>query len=358
MEYYYSILDYFPYVIIFIVVCIMELSAFNNKFKSKFIYYVLLLFTILRYNVGWDYEMYKNAVLNANIERFEPLSKLIFIICSAFNFYPLVFFVYGFSILYLTKIAIEKYSSNYVISWVVYITFPFFFLASLSTLRQSLTTSLILYSFYFAFKKRIYPFFIIILISSLIHSSGIFGLLVYPIVNIKIKRNILFIITIVSFFISPIIENIIKPILLSYNFNQLNFYLQNDITEKSTILQYIVYIISIFNLLIYSRLKSIDQKAENFIKLSTFGLIVYNVLSFEPNSAFRIGGFFLSFWIYLFPLYSKIFSYKNAKFFNFNIVLILFLMFFLYLNILVNAYLNGVLEKVGLLPYDFWFNNL
>lgn len=127
MEYYYSILDYFPYVIIFIVVCIMELSAFNNKFKSKFIYYVLLLFTILRYNVGWDYEMYKNAVLNANIERFEPLSKLIFIICSAFNFYPLVFFVYGFSILYLTKIAIEKYSSNYVISWVVhYISFLFF----------------------------------------------------------------------------------------------------------------------------------------------------------------------------------------------------------------------------------------
>ncbi|GGP06540.1 hypothetical protein GCM10010992_26950 [Cloacibacterium rupense] len=358
MEYHYSILDYFPYAIIFILVCIMELSAFTSKFKSRFIYYVLLLFTVLRYNVGWDYEMYKNAIFYRDFERFEPLSKLIFSICSIFNFYPLVFFVFGLLILYFTKISIEKYSSNYVVSWAVFIAFPFFFLASLSTLRQSLTNALILYSFHFAFQKKIYPFIVIILMSSLIHSSGIFGFFLYPIVNIKIKRNILFIITVISFFISPIIENIIKPLLLNYEFTQLNFYLQNNVTEKSTILQYIVYAVSFFNLIFYNKLNSIDDKAKIFIKLSSFGLIAYNILSFEPNSAFRIGAFFFSFWFYLFPLYSKIISYKIERFVNFNLVLILFVMFFLYLNILVSAYLNGILEKVGLLPYDFWFNNL
>ncbi|MBF2708208.1 EpsG family protein [Flavobacterium soyangense] len=362
MEYVFSFVDLWPYILIALLFILCYYYKIQES--SKIIYFTLLLFSCLRYDVGWDYDMYVWEIgkgYDLLIEgRFEPLSKVIFIIASELNFYPIAFIFFAWLTLRLVSLSIDKYSVNPTISWLVFYSFPLFFFASLSTIRQSLATALILYSYQFAVERKIVKFLLIIMVAFLFHTSAISGLIILPLLYLNVSKKGNYILFISSFFLSIII----KKIILSSFINELSvisrlqeFYIDAD-TASPTKLQYLYYIIAVVNLIYYDKLVALNSLNKQIISITTFGIFFFNVFSFEPISASRISAFFLLFWIYLIPYYSKIFSIRYGKIIQHIIFTLLLSLSFYYLSMYVSSYQNNIQEKVSFLPYKFWFFNL
>lgn len=359
MKYEFSYIDLWPYVIIAFIFIICYNFKIRNS--SKIIYSTLLMFSALRYDVGWDYTSYieemsegYSSLMNG---RLEFLSKYIFIIANYLNFYPFAFIFFAWLTLKLVEKSINKYSIDPLISWLVFYSLPLFFFASLSTIRQSLATAMILFSYQFLNKKQYLKFTLTILTASLFHSSALIGFLLFPLTLIPLNRSINLLILISSFFLSFFIKSLLSTGFLS----QLDilsrfqdFYIDAE-TSSPTKLQYLYYIIVGFNLFYYDRLVALDISNKKMITITTFGVFLFNILSFEPITSTRLSAFFLLFWIYIIPYYLLIFSKGKGIVIQKIIFNMLLLLSFYYLFIYVEAYESRIQEKISFLPYKFWF---
>jgi len=360
MNYIFSYLDLWPYFLIIVVFILCFI--FKPKYSSTIIFITLFLFCALRYDIGWDYTNYVSIIKNENAGAFEQnygyFSTLFFSIGRILNFYPIVFILFAFLILKTVELTIKKHSSDSILSWLVFYSMPIFFFASLSTLRQSLATFILFYSYHFVKEKKYLLFFTAIIVASLFHTSALAGILILPIVLFPQSRlsNATFLL--ISFFISAFLYDFLISLNLESDaYSKLIYYINTE-TAKPTILQYLFYIIGISNLIFYNRLVKINPNNKALITLSTFGLIIFNILSFEPVSQSRISTFFFVFWILLIPDYCKLFTIRSARIANSIIITCFIALSFFYLSIYINAYNTGILEKISFLPYKFWFNNL
>lgn len=361
MRYYFYFLDLLPYFIIavLLIICLLSKSLKENV-KSKIVFISLMLFSVLRYDVGWDYYMYKYQIITGDTGRYELLSKFVFDLGRDISFYPIVFIFFGFFTLYYTKLTIDRYSKNVVLSWIIFYGLPFLFMASLSTIRQSLATAIIFYSVNFALKKQYYKFIFFILTAYFFHSSAVIGLLLYPLVHYKIRKSTLFVLLISSLLLDNFFGDYLKNIIYDTinGSSNLTFYIDNPNEEYQMIkLKILLNIICLVSLAFYNKIIFKSDLSEKFLTISTFGVIFFNSFIFEPNSAYRIGAFFMQFWVLLIPDY--IFKFRERS----KVREILIASFFIFFNsvmlwLLIIAYLNEELEKIGVLPYDFWFNNL
>lgn len=363
MNYSFSFFDLWPYIFISLIFIICYNYDFKNT--SKIIYLTLLFFTILRFEVGWDYFSYvaeiKEGVEYFKNSRYEPLSNLIFIMSASLKFYPLAFIIFGWLTLLFVFKSINNFSVKPVISWLVYYSLPLFFFASLSTLRQSLATVIILYSYKFLREKKDIKFFFAIFIATLFHTSGIFGILLWPIVKFQFNRTTNVIFFIVSFlfpiFLNDLLIGFADQIVTNVSlFSKYNWYLEHE-SVGTTKLQYLYFAFGIFNLIFYNRLTKLNSENKNFLNIANIGIVIFNVLSFEPISATRISAFFLVFLIYIIPYYPVIFK-KNRLVIQPIIFILLLSISFFYLWIYIDSYESGVITKISFVPYKFWFNNI
>jgi len=358
MKYEFFLFDLWPY---FLIACVFLYCNYtNSRYSSKLIFISLLTFSVLRYDVGWDYTAYRTVIESGfdNIvdSRYEFFSKYIFLIGSYLNFYPIVFAIFSFLTLRIVYTSINKYSINPVLSWLVFYSFPLFFFASLSTIRQSLATMLIFYSYKYVIEKKYIKFFIILIVAMSFHISSIVGVLLLPIIIFPISKLTNIILFIGSFYVSKII----LLFMINSDFVFLRVF-QNYIgyeEAKPELISYLYYGFGIFNLLYYNKLSKINPQNKVIISLINIGLVLFNILSFEPITSLRVSAFFLIFLIYLIPYYVEIFN-KQSRALVKNILVMSFLsLSSMYLYMYINNYGNGVIEKVSFLPFKFWFNNL
>jgi hypothetical protein len=362
MRYNFTILDIWPYFIIALIFLYCFVADYKNN--SQIIYLTLLVFCAFRYDVGWDYmeyvEISKSNVSDIVVSRYEPLSKLVFLISSLLNFYPFTFIFFSWAILRSVYDSINLYSSNRLISWLVFYSMPLFFFATLSTIRQSLATVIILYSFKFVNDKKYFSFSIAILIASFFHLSALLGFLILVFSRFPIKKYASIVLCVGSFFLSLFVKNFLtsdSPILAAFLVKDLQNYVALE-NAQTTSLQYLYYLITFFVIVFYDRLVELNKLNVVFISFTTIGIVFFNVLSFEPISATRLSTFFLIFWIYLLPYFGQVISIKYAKLFQFIMVIVFLFLSFYYLKMYISAYDNFINEKNSFLPYRFWINNL
>ena len=355
--------EFWPYILMFLTI------IFSSYYKSKngssiIIFLALFLFSALRFDVGWDYTEYvgiiKGSVNSILVTRFEPLSKFILYIGAYLEFYPIVFIIFSFFTLYFVHKSITRYSSNHSISWLVFYCLPLFFLASLSTIRQSVAIAIVFFSFKYIYEKKHLKFLILILISSLLHYSSIVGLLLIFICKKPFNKITNTILIFSSFILSEFIYNYLEILLNIDNPNisrYITFYLDADL-HAPTKLQYVYFSIAALNILVYDKLVLFNPINKIFIAISSFGIFLFNILSFEPVTASRVSAFFIIFWIFLIPEYSKLFKSDSKKIVNFTTYSLFIIMFFIYLNIYVTAFESGYNEKNSFIPYKSWIFNL
>ena len=356
MIYEFALRDLWPYVTIALVFLFCHLS--KTKYSSKSIYLTLFIFSAFRYDIGWDYTAYVLEIESGHDSiidsRFELLNKYILLIGSYLNFYPIVFAIYSFLGLKILYLSINKNSSNRILSWLVFYSMPFFFFASLSTIRQSLAMILVFYSYQFIIEKKYIYFFCVISIASLFHLSALLGFLLLPFIIFPIGKLTNFILFLGSFFAGEILLNFITGSDLFF-LERIKLYMSKG-QAKPELINYLYYAFGVFNLLFYDKLVRINSQNKVLITLINIGLVFLNLLAFEPITSLRVSSIFLMFLIYLVPYYVKIFSKESVKFVNNILVLGFISLSFFYIFIYINAYNNGLLEKVSFLPYKSWIS--
>lgn len=358
MKYVFSYLDLWPYIIISIIFILCSVKRF--KYSSLIIYFTLFVFCALRYDIGWDYMSYikdleegPEAILNS---RYEFLSKCVFYIGSYLDFYPLVFILFSFFTLSIIYKSIKFYSFNPVVSWVVYYSLPLFFLSSLSTIRQSLATVLVFYSYHFVKNKKYFLFLITLFVASLFHISAIIGVFILPLVLSPMTRLKNLILFVSSFFVSTLIYGYLVNLDASISsITRLQSYILNDENVRPNKIIYVYYAIGTFNILFFDKLIRFNERNKDFITLFNFGLIMLNLLSFEPISSLRISAFFMLFIIYIIPYYPSLFKATERSLVQFIIIFGLIGLSFFYIFLYVKSYNENLLEKVSFLPYRIWF---
>jgi hypothetical protein len=357
MRYVFSFFDLWPYLLIASV--FLFCLIFESKNNSKIIFVTLFFFCALRYDVGWDYMSYVSdldtgfdEILNS---RYEFLSKCIFLAGSYFNFYPLVFIIFGYLTLKIVYNCIKFYSVSPILSWVVFYSMPLFFFASLSTIRQSLATVIVFYSYRFVKENKSFFFVGIILIASLFHISAIIGFLIWPLVKIPLSKNKNILFFILSFFISSLIYNYLLSLNAEINsLSRLQSYISDE-NIKPSLINYLYYAIGIFNLLLYNKLVSFNPKNKDFITLFNFGLVMLNLLAFEPISSLRISAFFMIYLIYLVPYYTNFFIPKDYFVVKLFVIFCFLALSFFHIYLYIKSYNQFLLSKISFLPYKFWF---
>ena len=161
----------------------------------------IIFISAVRFDVGFDYQTYYQNIfpsLSPEIDNYEPISKLI--IKSSFllgspQFQFIVFSILTYGIAYF---AFYKYSKNLWISIILYMSL--FYLGTLSTIRQGLAMSFIIYGIPYMLRKEWLKYIIVCIIASLTHSSALIAL-AFPLI-FSIKHTSLFFVLFVIYNIS------------------------------------------------------------------------------------------------------------------------------------------------------------
>lgn len=85
-----------------------------------------------------------------------------------------------------------KYSKNYFLSLLFLVSQTYFYF-SMSGLRQTLAMGICFFAFDFAYRKKLIPFLLCVLLAAAFHSSALIFLLLYPMKNMRIgpKQGVL-----------------------------------------------------------------------------------------------------------------------------------------------------------------------
>lgn len=153
----------------------------------------LILITIFRFDIGWDYEDYYRTVWPildiAALARLEPGSIGIMTLSYYLGSPIYVFAIYGTLTIVLTYISLYKYSDNLFIGLIVYLTL--FYLISLSIIRQGLAISIIMFSFHYIVEKKYLKYIIGCFIATLFHSSALIAVIFLPLYILSGKKSLI-----------------------------------------------------------------------------------------------------------------------------------------------------------------------
>lgn len=200
---------------------------FNGKLKDRRseilgIFFIIII-SAIRFDVGWDYGNYYSTIYpyvnQEALEKTEPLSQIIILSSDFTGYPPSLFILYSILTYGIAGYCILKHSANVYVSILVYLVF--FYLNSLSVVRQGLAVSIVLCSLTFLIDKKLLQFAFCVVISYLIHSSSAICLIFIPIYLLTSKKSffIIFTIALASLFSARFFVERLFPGYLSYVLN-------------------------------------------------------------------------------------------------------------------------------------------
>ncbi|WP_330111443.1 EpsG family protein [Cetobacterium somerae] len=292
------------YIILYILLIgIFIIYNLSKKNKNIFIYIsilLLIIFSAIRFDVGFDYKMYYIMVLNNGnhfnidvlyeLNRVEPLIRKIMELLKNLGFPQLFFILTSIVINYLICITLSKYSKNYFISMFYYIAFPTFYLQSLGFVRQWMAMSIVFYSYKYLEKKSKYFFLNLIAIG--FHSSAILGILIYIFSKLNLKRKNRFYLVIITVMVSEMLRNFI--FMFARMNAQYKIYIDKIIGEQGNKTIVLMLIICFISIILEDRISISSRKAYN---ISYFSIIFLILLNGYGHMSLRVGNYFFMFTI-------------------------------------------------------------
>lgn len=306
------------YIIIFFLVSI--------KIKNGWYYFIILLFfSALRDGIGYDFAWYyklagfydmKNVpiflhgkniiekfseqidVLAYEYYRIEILNRIFYKLIWFFRFpQQSIGIIYAFLTMLFIKLGLDKYKSNSN-SWLLFYSFPLFYLSFFSILRQGLAVSIVFFSYHYIMNKQYIKFLFFILFAGLIHGSAFFMLSILILEKLKIKKILyvygIFIISIFKDFFKYVVVNTNLPVISKYK-----YYIIVESEKSGTKIYYLVFFIYVLILIFIYFKKNFYKNNDLLIKLSMTGSFLYCSLIEFPAIGIRVSIYFLIFLLYL-----------------------------------------------------------
>lgn len=163
------------------IIFIFLILLFRHYQKPTLIYLTLMLFSVLRYDTGWDYMSYYTTTdlwgsETISWEHYSIIWRWLFAVGNYLNEPHIVIAVPAFlttTIIYQSVKLIQQDKERVSNTLTIYALWPFFYLASFSTIRQALAIAVGLLILYFAIKKKLIPFALFLFFNYYIHPSSI-----------------------------------------------------------------------------------------------------------------------------------------------------------------------------------------
>ena len=263
-------------------------------------YFVIFLFSALRFDVGYDYIFYYQLLTKQmkfyedQFNRLEYLNQQLISICQAIDSPQLFFILTSLIITYLTYRTVTRHSTNVMLSTLIFLQLPIYFLNSLFIIRQYVAVSIIFYAYTYIIERQLPKFLLAVLLASLFHKSAIFAVILYWLYNLKLTTVhyiILFILGLVSSGLSYHMVEVFAPQYLTY------------LDRKVGVGEYSFALFSnywIRNAIYDPKLK---VKSTNYFLLTSYytGLLIWSSLSEYGHAGIRGGLYFMVFFIIFAP---------------------------------------------------------
>lgn len=337
--------------LIFILPTFGKIKILNGiKIKGFTMAYVLILiFSALRFDVGYDYSMYYSIIegnirwFDAQINRIELVPRLLILFSNFIGFYQFFFISTSFLITYFFYKSIKNNSSDKWLSTLIFVCFPLFFFMSLSIVRQYLAVAIIFYAFKYIKQKKLWSYLVIIILCTFIHESAILALPIYFLYGNFVNKKVIVLLYILGFFSSEILSFFIKLTSERYS-----IYLGRISGEGGNLILIFFQIIGLLLLPLVYNFRDKEDKEFNFYLLSYYvGLFIWASLSKFGHAGIRGGLYYITFTILLIPhLKNKIKEYNVIR----EVIAIICFIFFF-----INLYIGSKHKiKDANLPYQIY----
>ena len=202
------------YILIFVL-----LFSIRSKRSNNIYFFILLIFTVIRFDVGWDYRWYYSLAtryefnefnlfmkldevlnyINNNSDkafdswkfyRIEIINKIFYKVIWSLKIEPqFIVIIYGFFTLFFIKKGLDNekiYTNN---TWLFYFSFPLMWFAYISIMRQGLATSIIFYAYRYIKNREFLKYLIWVIIAFLIHKAAGLMIILYFLYNLNYLIN-------------------------------------------------------------------------------------------------------------------------------------------------------------------------
>ena len=339
------------YLLFFFILIVLSQDISNAK-NYMMMGVVIFLFCALRFEIGYDYLSYTNLMKNFSLhdtlysvrmDELEPLSAYLLKLCVRLD--PHLFFVISSAIIVGGFwYAIKKTSKYPIESLWLFIALPFFFMDSLSIVRNAMAYTCVFLAIvlYNDTKRGFLYKLLLIIIAYFFHTSGAIGLLIFFPWG-KIKHSLLWGIFIASFlFGSSMISTVFKYVIFlgDYAFGQFDVYINGDLDLKGgEIMKYLILGLALLVLIFYKKIVYCGgEKFKYYVGLIVIGGSLYAAFIDFPHVAQRFCTYFYTPLLFVLPILFHSFKIKKKL-----IITGCLCMFILYL---VNMH-NGTMNKDG-----------
>lgn len=305
-----------------------EINFFNNKIDIFYYFFIVLIFmfSAFRYNVGWDYEQYYWTIiynLDTNIVgRGELLTISLVELSRNLRITNIYFFLNSFITIFLVALVIDKYSQNKWISILLFVSFPLFFLNSLSVIRFFSALAIVFFSIKYIKERNFFKYIIAIYIASLFHGSALLAIALYFFVKQKIGKVKILILTLMAFFSSSILN-----ILVSRYFSEYSVYTEKTSVKEGTLAIYFFALIIIFALPVINKINE-NYSSRIYFNAFFFGFLIYVAFFGQGSMSHRLSLFGTLFCVLLIPKIIELY------FENLRLRFIIFYIFYVFLSII------------------------
>jgi len=294
---------------------------------------IIFLFCALRFDVGYDYMYYQNLITK-NIDFYEEMfnrmeffNRGLISISQAINFPQFYFIVTSFIIIFLIYDVLKRESHDFLISTLIFLSFPIFFLSSLSIIRQYVAITIIFYSYRFIKSKKIIQFLTCVFLAFLFHKSAIIAVVLYWLYD----RHINSIYYIVLYFVG-LFSSQFAIILVGFFFPEYVTYLERALGTGGDKLLILFQILGFFMLFFINRKKKNNTNYNFYMATFFLGLFIWSSLASYGHAGFRGSLYFIIFFVLLFPELLTIIKQKKIIEYLMYLICFVFFVFSLWLG--------------------------
>lgn len=303
---------------------IAKLSSLKNgKSLLFFAFFIIFIFSALRFNYGNDYLSYLDIYREINSSvlsslngetRYEFGWVLLNIICKYFPFQSIIFIVSFINCFAFYKLIVKYVDpAYYVFALFIYLADANIFLINLSAMRQSIAIIFVLRAIDLLSDKKYIYFLVYYLLAINFHTSSLTLLPViifFFLLNTRI--NYFYILFFLSIYITAFI---FKDYLKQYVVLITTFFFDNryplvDSDSNMSFVNFFSYLILLFFLFYYHN--RLDSKFQFFAKLLMFAIVIIPIDFILPLAG-RMTYYFLTLSIIIFPRLASVIKNQFLK---------------------------------------------
>ncbi|WXT99918.1 MAG: hypothetical protein Ctma_0624 [Catillopecten margaritatus gill symbiont] len=210
------------------------------------------------------------------------------------GFAQLFFIITSFIIVYGIHHTLRRYSKDYLVSLLIFISVPHFYLSSFGIVRQYCAIAILFYGIKYIVQRNFYYYLAIVALAMMFHYSAIIGIVFYFLYRIELNRFITSSLIIASFFTTPVLYYIIEhlPKYSDYILPVLN-------RGTGAKMQLFLLLSAVIFMFFYNSFKSTESKF--YYNVFIVGVCTYNAFLFIGDFATRISYYFIIYLILLIP---------------------------------------------------------